>query len=53
KEVEADILEVGEAIGVRCSNSLQVLDRGVDKGGSVVRGVRRMKEERKGVTTRG
>ncbi|GAU27978.1 hypothetical protein TSUD_373730 [Trifolium subterraneum] len=38
EEVEADIVEVGEAIGVRCSNSFQVLHRGGTKGGSGWRG---------------
>ncbi|GAU21894.1 hypothetical protein TSUD_33910 [Trifolium subterraneum] len=35
KVVEADILEVGETISVRCSNSFQVLQRGGVKGGRV------------------
>ncbi|GAU37371.1 hypothetical protein TSUD_277450 [Trifolium subterraneum] len=53
KEVEEDILEVGETIGVQCSNSFQVLDRGGGKGDSNMSGDRRMKEVRKGVTGRG
>lgn len=52
KGVEADILEMGEAIGVRCNNSFQVLARGVGRGGLVDSGVRRVKEARKGVTSR-
>jgi len=47
KVVEEDILEVGESIGVRCSNSFQVLSRGGVRGGSEGSGEGRVKGVRK------
>lgn len=48
KGVEADILDVGKIIGVKCKNSFQVLSRRDIKGGAVESGGERMLEARKG-----
>lgn len=46
KGVEADIVDVGEIIGVRCKNSFQVLSRRGVKGGAVKSGVVRKGEKK-------
>jgi len=48
KGVEADIVDVGEVLGIKCKNNFQVLPRGSGKRGAVENGVVRKVEARKG-----
>ena len=48
KGVEADIVNVGEVLGIKCKNNFQVLSRASGKGGVVENGVVRKVEARKG-----
>jgi hypothetical protein len=47
KEVEEDIIDVGESIGIQCKNSFQVLSRGGMRGGAAGGREERAKEVRK------
>ena len=46
KDVESDVLDVGESIGIWCKNSFQALDRRGVRGGSGVGGEAKVKEAR-------